>query len=335
MSTIAFFNNKGGVGKTSLVYHLSWMFSLDYRVLAVDLDPQCNLSGMFLDERELEEAWDGGEHNNQTIYQAISPLKAGRGDIEQPHVHEAEGGDGELGLLIGETNLSLCEDDLSYSWNMCGGGDERAFRVTSMFARLIKKARSKFKADIVLVDVGPNLGAINRAALLSCDYVILPLGPDMFSLQGLKNVGMSLKKWRNEWKEYMKKAPGDAELRDDLPDGRMTPAGYLVMRHSVRLNRPTKAYAHWIEQFPAVYREKVLLAPRAAGSPGEDCIASLKDYRSLMPMAQESRKPMFNLKPGDGVFGENQKYVRRCYDDFKKVAKVIASRCQLPEPRAI
>ena len=54
MKTIAFFNNKGGVGKTSLVYHLAWMFA-DHgiKTLAVDLDPQANLTAMFLDEERL------------------------------------------------------------------------------------------------------------------------------------------------------------------------------------------------------------------------------------------------------------------------------------------
>lgn len=56
MKTIAFFNNKGGVGKTSLVYHLAWMFTeCGLKVLAVDLDPQANLTAMFLDEERLEE----------------------------------------------------------------------------------------------------------------------------------------------------------------------------------------------------------------------------------------------------------------------------------------
>ena len=54
MITIAFFNNKGGVGKTSLVYHLARMFGeLGCRVLAADLDPQANLSIMALNEERL------------------------------------------------------------------------------------------------------------------------------------------------------------------------------------------------------------------------------------------------------------------------------------------
>ena len=52
MITIALFNNKGGVGKTTLAYHLAHMFRrLDYSVLAVDLDPQANLTSAFFRRR--------------------------------------------------------------------------------------------------------------------------------------------------------------------------------------------------------------------------------------------------------------------------------------------
>ena len=58
MKTIAFFNNKGGVGKTSLVYHLAFMFAeRGQSVVAVDLDPQANLSSMFVDDERMESLW--------------------------------------------------------------------------------------------------------------------------------------------------------------------------------------------------------------------------------------------------------------------------------------
>ncbi len=62
MKTLALFNNKGGVGKTSLVYHLAWMFAdRNIPVLAVDLDPQANLTAMFLEDNRLLELWDDGQ----------------------------------------------------------------------------------------------------------------------------------------------------------------------------------------------------------------------------------------------------------------------------------
>jgi cellulose biosynthesis protein BcsQ len=76
MRTIAFFNNKGCVGKTSLVYHLAWMFS-DHgiKMLAVDLDPQANLTAMFLDEEHLEALWPDDEHHGdfQELAGKIAP----------------------------------------------------------------------------------------------------------------------------------------------------------------------------------------------------------------------------------------------------------------------
>ena len=92
MKTIAFFNNKGGVGKTSLVYHLAWMYAdLGLNVVAADLDPQANLTSMFLEDQRLEALWTDGGHK-QTIYGAFQPLLEGTGDVAAPHVYERRAG---------------------------------------------------------------------------------------------------------------------------------------------------------------------------------------------------------------------------------------------------
>lgn len=202
MKVIAFFNNKGGVGKTSLVYHLAWMFSdLGLKVVAADFDPQANLTSMFLDEKRLIELWPDDNHP-QTIYGCIKPILLGTGDIKEPHVeHIAEG----LGLLVGDLGLSSFEDKLSGSWPKCLDADESAFRVISSFYRIAKQAAELRQANLVLIDVGPNLGAINRAIIIASEQVVIPLAPDLFSLQGLKNLGPSLRQWRKEWQERLKK----------------------------------------------------------------------------------------------------------------------------------
>ena len=170
MKTIAFFNNKGGVGKTSLVYHLAWMYAdRGLRVLVADLDPQANLTAMFIDDDRLK------------------PLVERTGDIREPHV-EMVGGQG-IGLVPGNLALSRFEDLLSQNWPDCLSGVVAPFRVMSAFHRIVMMATHQIQADIALIDVGPNLGAINRAALIAADQVVLPLAPDLFSLQGLRNLG--------------------------------------------------------------------------------------------------------------------------------------------------
>jgi chromosome partitioning protein len=137
MKIIAFFNNKGGVGKTSLVYHLSWMFADNgIKVLAADLDPQANLTSMFLDEERLEDLWPDDIHPD-TIYGTIRPILRGVGDIEAPHIERV---DDNLGLLVGDLGLSNFEDKLSANWPRCHNRDEAAFRVISAFYRAVREA---------------------------------------------------------------------------------------------------------------------------------------------------------------------------------------------------
>ncbi|MGH8549910.1 MAG: ParA family protein, partial [Methylococcales bacterium] len=111
MKIVAFFNNKGGVGKTSLVYHLAWMYADNgIKVVAADLDPQANLTSMFLNEDRLEELWPDDDHHPDTIYGTIRPILRGVGDITRPHIERI---DDNLGLLVGDLGLSNFEDKLS------------------------------------------------------------------------------------------------------------------------------------------------------------------------------------------------------------------------------
>lgn len=327
MKSIAFFNNKGGVGKTTLGYHLSWMFAeLGYSVVAADLDPQANLTAMFLDEDRLEELWPDGNHP-QSILGSVSPILRGLGDISEPHVEDVTE---DLGLIVGDLGLARFEARLSSAWPDCLSGDESAFRTESAFFRTILQAAESRQAEVVLIDVGPNLGAINRAAIISADFVIFPLAPDLFSLQGLRNLGPTLREWRKDWQDRINRWPDGSRL--SLPSADITPAGYIVMQHAVRAGRPVQAYQKWMRRIPEVYRAEALDAmTERAPSTDNDlyCLATLKHYRSLMPMAQEARKPMFHLKAADGALGGHIHAVQDCYRDFENLATAIAVKCRI------
>ena len=210
---IAFFNNKGGVGKTSLVYHLAWMFSdLRVKVLAVDLDPQANLTAAFFDEDTLEAILEDDAHPF-TIYRSIQPLVRGTGDIEAQVPLAIED---NLSMLPGDLSLSAFEDELSSQWPLSMSGSERAFRVLSAFWRVMQQSAVEAQSEVILVDLGPNLGSINRAALIAADYVVIPLAPDLFSLRGLRNLGLAFEKWRREWKDRLDRKP---RMDIQLPGG--------------------------------------------------------------------------------------------------------------------
>ncbi|MCX8505764.1 MAG: AAA family ATPase [Alphaproteobacteria bacterium] len=339
MKSIAFFNNKGGVGKTSLVYHLGWMFAeLGYRVLLVDLDPQANLTNMCISSDmidENEENWS--KITNKGIYHAVRPLiEQGISDITEidPIKFDQEN---NLYLIPGDLELSKIEDQLSREWTetLSSHKNERAFRVSSAFYRVIQNTASNISADLVLIDIGPNLGAINRCALIGADYVITPMAPDLFSMIGLKNLGPSLREWRIEWKDRLSRKPENTDF--SIPPGNMEPLGYVISRHSVRAERPVRSFQKWIARIPDTYAKTVLEqnTPNFTFSPDDkiidpNCLGTIKDYLSLMAMAHEARKPVFNLKTGDGAIGSHQAAVTDCRKAFKELALEIARRINLP-----
>jgi cellulose biosynthesis protein BcsQ len=299
------------------------MFSeLDFKVVAVDLDAQANLTAAYLDEDELENLWEQ-QPGPTTIYRTIEPLTR-VGDIEEPILAKVTP---QLHLVPGDVALASFEDTLSEAWPASMGDSNlyRPFRILTSFWQIAQMAAEQVEADIILVDVGPNLGAINRSALIASDYVAIPLGADLFSLQALKNLGPTLRSWRSLWQKRLDnwKTP-DSEL----PQGRMNTLGYIVQQHSVRLSRPVKAYDKWVNRMPAVYHDSVLQDSTIAATPTEDveCLATLKHYRSLIPMGQEARKPIFKLTSADGAIGSHAQAVVEAYKDFKRLAEKLLER---------
>ena len=329
---LTFFNNKGGVGKTSLVYHLAWMLSdMGYRVLACDLDPQANLTAAFLNEDQLEKLWDEDDASAKTILQCVRPLTQ-VGDLKEPTLAKITS---RLCLIPGDLALAGFEDTLSSEWPNALGSSElyRPFRILTAFSTVAQSGAAQMNASVILADVGPNLGAINRSALIATDYIIVPLGADLFSLQGLRNLGPTLNRWRRDWKRRK-----DNWARPDfpLPDGDMQPVGYVVQQHGVRLNRPVRAYDKWVNRMPKEYARNLCddnKGPYPA-TPAQDerhALATVKHYRSLVPMAQEARKPIFHLTTADGAIGSHAAAANDARRDFRDLAKKIVQRINLGE----
>lgn len=347
MTSIALFNNKGGVGKTTLAYHLAHMIRrLGLSVLAVDLDPQANLTSMCLEETEIEELWEnpselidqgaaaqglpgiGRVRSGQTIADAVRPILEGTGDIAEIEPAQLQPG---LWLLPGSLDLSRFEDKLSNEWSRAYAGDVAAIRTSTAFHRIIEQAARSVGADVVLIDVGPNLGAINRAALISADTVLMPLAADLFSLKGLSNLGPTLREWRRDWQTLvLPRVPSGISA----PKAAMRPLGYVIMQPEMRLDRPVKAYGRWLDRIPWVYTSKVLDEPTLSAIDDQHRIATLRNYRSLMPLAHDARKPMFDLRPADGALGSTQQYVKTCYKEFRALAEAVLTRIDIRSDEA-
>ena len=312
MHSIALFNNKDGVGKTTLVFHLAHMFSeLQIKTLVVDLDPQANLTNMFLTEEAFLNLFPESAPA-KTFFGAMRNIISGSCDVQ---AMEPINITNFLDLLPGDLGLSSTEEWFSKAWNNAIDGQELGLKQLSAIHRLINQSASS-ETQVVLINVGANLGALSRASLLCADSIIIPVAPDLFSLQGLNNLFPKLA----EWKHGKAKMLAQNVTNTGFPEHEMSPIGYVIMQQKSRGNEKIGGYKNWIQ------RIAVEFASQTNSKIAENELGALKNYLSLMQMAELVRKPIFKLKSGDGAFGAHLEAVQFCFKDFKKLANVILAR---------
>ncbi len=328
---LTFFNNKGGVGKTSLLYHLAWMFAdLDKRVVAVDLDPQSNLTAAFLDEERIESLWNDNT-GGATIFHAVKPL-TGIGDIAEPKIQKITD---NLYLIPGDVGLSSYEDTLSKGWSESLDDDNlyRPMRILSSFWQVMQMAANQVEADIILVDIEPNLGAINRSVLIATDYVMIPLSADFFSLRSIPYLGSTLKSWNESWQlrlNHYANACSNQSQQMHLPSGKAMPIGYLCPISTMRGHMMPKIHQLLLERIHNLYKNHIIdQTMNDAVQDDEYCLGLIKNYRSLAILSQEHRKPIFKLTAADGAIGSHAAAVQDARRDFQALANKIAEKIGL------
>lgn len=220
MKIIALFNNKGGVGKTTLCYHLGCALGeLEKKVLLVDLDPQCNLTISALKAIDLEHIWEQEDdyiedfesscnsnpsvlsdiiQQPRSIHFLLKPAEDGVSDIsELPAPLEIYGAN--VHLFPGRLSLHKFENKIAERWNGIYQGDNLSIRTVTNIRTICQKYASRNGYDYVIIDTSPSLGILNKTIISTSDGFFIPAFPDMFSLYGIRNIGNSLNQWQNDF----------------------------------------------------------------------------------------------------------------------------------------
>lgn len=321
MKSIAFFNNKGGVGKTTLLCNVAAYAALHMglKVCVIDADPQCNATQYFFNEDALDEIY---ADDGFTILDIVEPLTEGEGFTLDIKMLPSE--NFGIDVLPGDPKLALVEDFLAQDWGTAKSGNVRGIRTNLVFSDLLGRLDDY---DVVFIDVSPSLGAINRSILLSADYFMSPMSIDIFSLKAFENIAEWIEDWSNDWDVGIANVKDTSKL-PDLHYGQAKFLGYVTQQYLAKKDssgrrRGVRAYEQIRDQIDKII-EDCGLDKDIPGQPFE--IGTVPNLFSLIPMAQSNNKPVFELLAKDGVVGAHFAKVKDARKIFGIVTKNLLER---------
>jgi cellulose biosynthesis protein BcsQ len=341
---IALFNHKGGVSKTTTTFNLGWMLaSKGKRVILVDADPQCNLTGMVLGEETEDD-----EARIQEIYNTTSNIKTGLAPAfeSQPRAIEAvdcipiEGRD-DLFLLPGHVGFAEYEVTLGLAQEL-SGSLQALKNLPGSINDLLKKTAIKFNADYILIDMSPSLDSINQNLLMISNFFLVPTTADFFSVMAIDSLAKVLPKWY-AWAKSASSLHVLKEANYPFPSVTLRFLGTIIQNYRIIHGRETAAaFQDWIERIEQVVAEKLIPSLAKSnmmlsistyeeqGIEKSLSLAKISDFGILSVLSQQHRTPVYNLTPqqlkqSGKLLDNNQKKQEEFRQTFSDLAdKIIA-----------
>ncbi len=331
MKAISIFNNKGGVGKTTLLCNLAAYLHkyLGQNVLVIDGDPQCNTTTYALDEDQFMSVYY--EPTEFTIADIIPPLEDGQGYVSEFNAIKSNyfGFD----LIPGNPKFASCEDFLASEWKDVKSSDLRGIKSTMLFVHFLTLC---LEYDYVFFDMGPSLGAINRSILLASDYFITPMSTDVFSLLALENIGSSIGSWSDLFNKGLNGL--DPSKRESISNLKnvcdIKFLGYVEQQYIMKTvgttKRAVRAYEEILKKIPDKIKKNIIIPINGDELVDlEYKIGSVPNYYSLVPMSQTAHKPIFDLTNIDGVVGAHYQKVKDYEGLMKQIAKQMIKNMEV------
>jgi len=305
---IALFNHKGGVSKTTTCFNLGWMLAeKGKKVLLVDCDPQCNLTGMTLGFK--------GEQEFKTVYEAegvrnirdgLAPAFESRPELLKPVICEEVPGQPNMYLLPGHLGLAEYEVTLGIAQELTGSLVTLQ-NLPGSLRHLFDITAESIGADIVVVDMSPSLGSVNQNLLMTSDFFIIPMTPDYYSVMATGSLASVLPKWKN-W--AIQAQSNQTLLKASYPFPQTTPRflGTVIQKYRLRQQgQPSVAFQQWIDELNKGIKETLLpvleandmtldeAAYQNTGIEPSDPILQMSDFNGLIALSQKHQAPVFSL----------------------------------------
>ena len=234
MKVVSVINYKGGVGKTTVTANLAAELAVrGKRVLAIDLDPQTNLTFSFVKAEEWREKYE-----NKTIKFWFDSIIYRKKDI--PSFKDLIIKVRNLDLI--SSHLGLVDIDMELSPLLTGttAGQQQAYFLStySLIREELKKLESEY--DIVLFDCPPNFSIVTRNAIVASDYYVIPAKMDYLSTLGLNQLQKRIDRLKEDYNKH-------CENRSDAETINPTSLGVIATMISLSSGKPISALQYYID----------------------------------------------------------------------------------------
>lgn len=318
MKSVAFFTNKGGVGKTTLLCNLAAFLALNHnkKILVIDADPQTNATQYMFKDSVLEEIYE--KRTPFTIHSVAHPLALGKGFTQEFKVRRSE--HFKVDVLLGDPRFALVEDLLASDWST---GNARGLRTTFIFRHFLQSCTSY---DYVFFDMGPSLGSINRSVLIGCDFFLIPISIDIFSIRASENISAWLGDWKKKLLRGLEDIDDPSELEVVDTEWKLRLLGYVSQQYNAKRNaagerRAVKAYDQIMSKIPSSIQKGILNQHQPEPDDINYELGTIPNLQSLIPLSQTHRKPIFSLKSADGIVGSHFARVTDSHKIFRHIAE--------------
>jgi cellulose biosynthesis protein BcsQ len=336
MKTVAFFNNKGGVGKTTLTCNIAAHFATRFhkRVLLIDCDPQCNSTQLLLGSTEIERLYSEDAPTNSTVLHIVKPIETGDAGVNT-EVTPFLGSKNRFNvdLIAGHPRMSIVEDRLSAAWQESISGEIGGLRKTNWCALLCDAIGDRY--DVCFLDLGPSLGSLNRSVLLGSDFFVTPMGGDIFSIVAVRNITF----WLNDWIETYRNSVEHSERRrfpGMVAQYRLRAevrirsgfVGYTVQQYITKskkgVRRPTVAFERILKDVPSEITTHLGSFSKQGLNADAVKLGDVPNLFSLIPLAQSANAPLIALTSKDGLVGSQYQQSENYANIIGKVATTLA-----------
>ena len=339
MKTYAFWNNKGGTGKTSLAFQLICEYGKQHphdRILVIDVCPQANLSELMLGglhqggsdnllkrQGELTRATIGGYFQLRLPSPYSPPAFTPTDFITHPadynsHIPK------NIELLCGDPLLELQANAISTLANNQIPGTDTWIAIIDWLRDFIETTKDRY--DVVFFDTNPSFSIYTQIAISSAEKLVLPVMADDSSRRAIQNVFSLV---------YGLKLPSDIYAKYAFAEKIRAAGRQLPKVHAVLKNRltqymgPASAYATVLTSIDKDIEGLLKSQPNIFTFKSLDSgLADIRDFQTTGVVAHARGCPFYSLQSGRlDLLGKRvqvkEDYRLKCVENMEQVARIF------------